>query len=169
LERATAPAQTTHLQNIRDVKKIGCMGRRVLSALDRRQQIVTLDWFREDFGVCNFKSLFGRGIIWKKQNLKRRKNFAERRTEREPIDPLGFELGQEKITLVMTTRPIQRRDIAANELTLVPRVRVHHLHQRFPHLRVAVHDEQLHYCGGAVLGAGKIVKSLVGSARLSWS
>src|SRR5947207_11154880 len=99
LERATAPAQTTHLQNIRDVKKIGCMGRRVLSALDRRQQIVALDWFREDFGVCNFKSLFGRGIIWKKQNLKRRKNFAERRTEREPIDPLGFELGQEKITL----------------------------------------------------------------------
>src|SRR5439155_1026885 len=109
LERAPTPAETTHLQNIRHVKKIGCIRRRVLSALDRRQQIVSLDWFRENFGVCNFKSLLGRGIIWEKQNLKRRKNFAERRTERESIDPLGFELGQEKITLLMTPRPLPGR------------------------------------------------------------
>jgi hypothetical protein len=50
---------------------------------------------------------------------------------------------------------------------MMARVVLDHLHQRFPHFRIAVDDEQLHYCGGAVLGAGKRVKSRLGSARLS--
>ena len=65
--------------------------------------------------------------------------------------------------------PVNRRTIAPDEMTLMARIIFHHLRQRLAHLGVAVDDEQLHYCGGAVKGAGKRVNNLVGSARLSWS
>jgi hypothetical protein len=45
------------------------------------------------------------------------------------------------------------------------RVVFHHLHQLFADLTVVVHDEQLHYGEGAVLGVGKRFNNLGGSAR----
>src|SRR6266516_4135332 len=53
LERAAAPAETTHLQNI------------------------SLNRFRKNLGRGNFQALLRSGVIWKKQNLKRWINLAE--------------------------------------------------------------------------------------------
>ena len=69
----------------------------------------------------------------------------------------------------MAPSPIHGRGIAADEFAIVPGVIFHHLHQRLAHLGVMVHDEQLHYCEGAVKGGGKRFSNFVGSARLSWS
>src|SRR5205814_6669100 len=106
-----------------------------------------------------------------KQDLESGKNLAQRRAESETVDSFSFELGQKKIAALMASRPIHCRGIAGNDVTKVRRVVLHHLHQRITHFGIAVHNEQLHYCGGAVLGAGKRVKSLVDrkSTRLNSS
>ena len=66
LERAAAPAQTTHLQNIDNVENIGRIRWHVLGSLDRAQQSISFNRLRKNFGRGNFQALLGRGIIWKK-------------------------------------------------------------------------------------------------------
>src|SRR5207237_5918640 len=78
LERAVAPAETTHLQNIDHMEKIGRIRRRVPGPLDRAQQIVSFYWLGKNLGLANFQSPLRRGIIGKKQYLERWENFTER-------------------------------------------------------------------------------------------
>ena len=65
----------------------------------------------------------------------------------------------------MTLRPRIRLGAAGNQIAIVRRVILHHLHQLFAELGIAVHDEHLHHCVGAVNGGGKRFKSRLGSAR----
>jgi hypothetical protein len=57
------------------------------------------------------------------------------------------------------------RPCFTDESAFVRSVVFHHLHQLFADLTAVVHDEQLHYGEGAVLGVGKRFNSLGGSAR----
>src|SRR6266571_2264679 len=65
LERAAAPAETTHLQKIDNVENIGRIRWHVLGSLDRAQQSISFNRFWKNFGRGNFQALLGRGIIWK--------------------------------------------------------------------------------------------------------
>jgi hypothetical protein len=69
----------------------------------------------------------------------------------------------------MAVTPIHRCSVAQDKQAMVTRVILHHLHQPVADFGIVVHDEQLHYWGGAVNGAGNSVNNLVGSARLSCS
>src|SRR2546423_7131636 len=64
LERATAPVETTHLQNIDYVKKVGRIGRRIFGSLDRAQQLVPFDRLRKNLGLGNFEMPLSCRIVW---------------------------------------------------------------------------------------------------------
>src|SRR5438128_10029858 len=61
LERAAAPAETTHLQNIDNMKKIGRIRRRAHGPLDRVQQSVSLTRLRKNLRRGTRPALLGRG------------------------------------------------------------------------------------------------------------
>src|SRR5260370_30899759 len=69
LERAAAPAETTHLQNIDNMKKIGRIRRRALGPLDRVQQSASLNRLRRTLVAeisrrCSVAAEFGKNETW---------------------------------------------------------------------------------------------------------
>jgi hypothetical protein len=48
------------------VKQIGRVRRRHFRSLDRGQQIVAFDRFREDFATCKLEPALLGGVIWEK-------------------------------------------------------------------------------------------------------
>jgi hypothetical protein len=85
-----------------------------------------------------------------KQNPKPGKDFSQCRAKNEPVDSIRRQLRQKKVAALMAPRPIHSRSFVRNEMAMVRRITFHHLHQRFAHFGIVVHDQQLHYCGGAV-------------------
>ena len=81
LDGTAAFAQTTHLQDVEDMKKVRSVGFGGRRKLDRFQQAFPINRFGKNFCPANLEALLGRGVGRKKQNLETGKFFTERSSQ----------------------------------------------------------------------------------------